>query len=94
MEADIGWQDVGSWDALSQCFKTDANGNFTEGDTLLIDSKGCTVDTDGPLTALIGLKDIVVVHAKGAILVCPKERAQDVKLIVDKLKESGRSDLT
>lgn len=94
VEADIGWQDVGSWDALSQCFKTDANGNFTEGDTLLIDSKGCTVDTDGPFTALIGLKDIVVVHAKGAILVCPKERAQDVKLIVDKLKESGRSDLT
>ena len=94
VEADIGWQDVGSWDALSQCFKTDAAGNFIQGDALMIDSQGCTVDTDGPLTALLGIKDMVVVHARGAILVCPKDRAQDVKLIVDRLKESGRSDLT
>ena len=93
VEADIGWQDVGTWDALSQCFKTDSAGNFVQGDALLIDSHGCTVDTDGPLTALLGVRDLVVVHAKGAILVCPKSRAQDVKLIVDRLKESGRSDL-
>jgi mannose-1-phosphate guanylyltransferase len=94
VEADIGWQDVGSWDALSQCFKTDAAGNFIQGDALMIDSQGCTVDTDGPMTALLGVKDMVVVHARGAILVCPKDRAQDVKLIVDRLKETGRADLT
>jgi mannose-1-phosphate guanylyltransferase/mannose-6-phosphate isomerase len=94
VEADIGWQDVGSWDALSQCFKTDQNGNFTQGEVMLIDSAGCTVDSDGPLTAVLGVKDMVVVHAKGAILVCPKSRAQDVKLIVDRLKEVGRADLT
>lgn len=94
VEADIGWQDVGSWDALSQCFETDRDGNFTQGDTLLIDSKNCTIDSDGPLIATLGLEDIVVVHAKGAILVCPKARSQDVKLIVDRLKESGRADLT
>ena len=94
VEADIGWQDVGSWDALSQCFKTDQNGNFTQGEVVLIDSAGCTVDSDGPLTAVLGVKDMVVVHAKGAILVCPKSRAQDVKLIVDRLKEVGRADLT
>jgi mannose-1-phosphate guanylyltransferase len=93
VEADIGWQDVGTWDALSQCFKTDSAGNFVQGDALLIDSHGCTVDTDGPMTALLGVRDLVVVHAKGAILVCPKSRAQDVKLIVDRLKESGRSEL-
>ncbi len=93
VEADIGWQDVGSWDALSRCFKTDAQGNFVSGDVLLIDSHGCTVDSDGPTTAILGLTDIVVVHAKGAILVCPKSRAQDVKIIVDQLKEKGRSDL-
>jgi len=93
VEADIGWQDVGSWDALAAGFKTDQQGNFVQGDAMLLDSSGCTVDTDGPFTALLGLKDIVVVHAKGAILVCPKQRSQDVKLVVDRLKELGRSEL-
>lgn len=94
VEADIGWQDVGSWDALGQCFSTDRSGNYIEGDVLLIESEGCTIDTDGPLAVLLGMKDTVVVHANGAILVCPKSRAQDVKLIVDSLKASGRSNLT
>jgi mannose-1-phosphate guanylyltransferase len=93
VETDIGWQDVGSWDALGQCFATDDHQNFIAGDALLMDSKRCTVDTDGPLITLLGCEDLVVVHAKGAILVCPKERAQDVKLIVDKLKANGRTDL-
>lgn len=93
VEADIGWQDVGSWDALSQCFPVDQNGNFVSGDVILIDSKDCTVDSDGPVTAVLGMKDVVVVHAKGAILVCPKNRAQDVKSIVDLLKDRGRADL-
>lgn len=94
VEADIGWQDVGSWDALGQCFARDSNGNYVEGPNVLIDTTDCTIESDGPLIAAIGLKDIVVVHAKGAILVCPKDRAQDVKFIVDRLKESGRTDLT
>ncbi len=94
VEADIGWQDVGSWDALGQCFTTDAQGNFIEGPHELIDTKNCTIESDGPLIATIGLQDLVVVHAKGAILVCPKDRAQDVKFIVDRLKENGRAELT
>ena len=94
VEADIGWQDVGSWDALGQCFTTDAQGNYVDGPHVLIDTKNCTIESDGPLIATIGLEDVVVVHAKGAILVCPKDRAQDVKYIVDKLKETGRSNLT
>ena len=92
VEADIGWQDVGSWDALGQCFSTDSMGNFSEGDILAIDSKNCTFSSDGPIIAGLGLSDLVVVHAKGAILVCPKSRAQDVKLIVDKLRDSGRTE--
>ena len=93
VEADIGWQDVGTWDALSQCFTTDSAGNFVQGDALFIDAVGCTVDSDGPMVAILGVSDLVVVHAKGAILVCPKNRAQDVKLIVDRLKDVGRADL-
>lgn len=92
VEADIDWQDVGSWDALSETFPVDAKGNLALGDALLIDCEGTTVDTDGPLAAAVGLKDMVVVCSGGAILVCPKSKAQEVKRIVDTLKEKGRKE--
>lgn len=93
VKADIGWQDVGSWNALNQCFPTDAQGNYLQGDVMLIDTKGSTIDSDEPFVACIGLENMVVVAAKGAILVCPQNRAQDVKLIVEKLKEQKRTSL-
>ena len=92
VDADIGWQDVGSWDALEKCFPTDANGNLCFGDGLLLDCTNTTVDSDGDLIACIGLKDMIVVKAKGAILVCPSDRAQDVKKVVAKLQEQNRDD--
>jgi mannose-1-phosphate guanylyltransferase len=92
--ADIGWQDVGSWDAMPKIFPTDESGNFLQGDVLAIDSQGCTLESDGPLIAAVGLKDLVVVHYKGAILVCPKDKAQEVKNVVATLHASGRENLT
>ena len=50
IRADIGWQDVGSWDALAQCFPTDPQNNFLAGDVLTIDSQNSTIDTDGPFS--------------------------------------------
>ncbi|MCX6110805.1 MAG: sugar phosphate nucleotidyltransferase [Proteobacteria bacterium] len=91
--ADIGWADIGSWDALARTFGPDAHGNLLFGDGCLIDSHGTTVDTDGPFVAALGLSDHVVVSSGGAVLVCPKERCQDVKKIVDWLAERGRRDL-
>lgn len=93
VEADIGWKDVGSWDALTQSFATDANGNLFYGDVINIDSTGTTVDSDAKVVACIGLKDMVVVCSEGAILVCPRDRAQDVKFIVEELKKRGRTEL-
>lgn len=93
VDADIGWQDVGSWDALARCFATDANGNVAYGDHLLIDSTGTTVDSDGPFVATIGLKDMIVVVDGGAVLVCPKDRAQDVKQVVEWLQKEQRKEL-
>ncbi|SMF54995.1 mannose-1-phosphate guanylyltransferase [Pseudobacteriovorax antillogorgiicola] len=92
IDADIGWQDVGSWDALAKCFPTDSNGNLRYGDVISIDSEGTTIDSDGPLIACIGLKDMIVVTAKGAVLVCPRDRAQDVRKIVSYLKEGNREE--
>jgi mannose-1-phosphate guanylyltransferase/mannose-6-phosphate isomerase len=91
--ADIGWQDVGSWDALARAFPPDADGNLLFGDGVLIDSKATTVDTDGPFVAALGVKDLVVVAASGAVLVCPASRSQDVKKIVDWLTAKGRKEL-
>ncbi len=93
VEADIGWKDVGSWDALDQCFPTDDKGNLFYGDVIAIDSEGITVDSDTKIVACVGVKDLVVVVSKGAVLVCPKSRAQDVKKIVEELKARGRNDL-
>jgi mannose-1-phosphate guanylyltransferase len=92
--ADIGWQDVGSWDALSRCFPVDAKGNLAAGDALLLDTKRTTVDTDGPFVATIGVEDLVVVAAHGAVLVCSKDKAQDVKKVVEWLTAQGRKELT
>lgn len=83
---EFDWMDVGSWDALPKTFPVDENGNYINGHSLALDCKGSVIDTDGPLVACLGLKDTVVIAAKGAILVCPTDRAQEVKKIVDELR--------
>ncbi|WP_245676887.1 mannose-1-phosphate guanylyltransferase [Oligoflexus tunisiensis] len=93
VEADIGWKDVGSWDALDQCFPTDEKGNLFYGEVIAMDCEGITVDSDTKIVACIGVKDLVVVVSKGAVLVCPKSRAQDVKKVVEELKARSRTDL-
>jgi len=91
--ADMGWQDVGSWDAIARGFAPDSQGNNLFGDIFTLDTVGTTIDTDGPLVAAIGLTDQVVVVSSGAVLVCPKSRAQDVKKIVEWLDAKGRREL-
>jgi mannose-1-phosphate guanylyltransferase len=92
--ADIGWKDVGSWDALEQCFSPDKEGNlFLTQDFINIDSSGITLDSDALMVACVGVKDLVIVSSQGAILICAKERAQDVKKVVEELKRKGRDSL-
>jgi mannose-1-phosphate guanylyltransferase len=94
VDADFGWQDVGTWDALAKAFPaTDHAGNLVYGQAVTIDTTNTIIDTDGPLVATIGLQDMVVVHHKGAILVCPKSRAQDVKKIVEILEKAKHREL-
>jgi len=92
--AEMDWFDVGGWPALEEVKPTDPQGNFTEGDVMLISSENCTVASDSYFVATLGLKDMIVVVDKGCVLVCPKDRGQDVKLIVDELKKRGRVELT
>ncbi|MCB0310399.1 MAG: mannose-1-phosphate guanylyltransferase [Bdellovibrionales bacterium] len=90
---DFGWNDVGSWDAWAQHFPADRDDNVLHGDTLLIDSKGCVVTADKRLIALVGVQDLIVIDSGDALLICQRERAQEVKEIVDQLKQKGRKEL-
>jgi mannose-1-phosphate guanylyltransferase/mannose-6-phosphate isomerase len=89
---DMGWSDVGSWSALWELAEKDASGNVVEGDALLEEVKDTYIHSDGPLVTGIGLSKMVVVATEDAVLVAPKERAQEVRAIVDRLKNAGRSE--
>jgi mannose-1-phosphate guanylyltransferase / mannose-6-phosphate isomerase len=88
---DMGWSDVGSWDALWAIGEKDAHGNSSQGDVLALDSRGTLFRVDGgPMVAAVGLDDMVVVSTRDAVMIAPRARAQDVKTLVDAVKEEGR----
>jgi len=89
---EIGWSDVGSWAALKDVSTQDARGNVLIGDVVAEDSRNCFVRTDKRLTALVGTEDLAVVVTDDAVLVANIKRSQDVKLIVDRLKQDGRGE--
>jgi mannose-1-phosphate guanylyltransferase/mannose-6-phosphate isomerase len=89
---EAGWSDVGSWSALHDASGPDENGNVAHGDVLLEDSTNSYVFAESRLVAAVGLQDHVVVETKDAVLVAPRSRVQDVKNVVARLKEQGRSE--
>jgi len=89
---DAGWSDVGSWSSLHEALERDAAGNALRGDVLSVDTEGSFVLAESRLVATVGLKDHVVVETKDAVLVAPKDRVQDVKKLVEKIKQDGRSE--
>ncbi len=88
--ADLRWSDVGSWSALWELGEKDSNENVAIGDVLLEGSTHCYARSDGILTAVVGLKDAVVVVTEDAVLAMHRDRAQDVKKVVERLKKAGR----
>ncbi len=84
--ASFGWSDVGTWRALT-AFPTDENENFTYGRVITLDSHGNVLYASHGLLATLGLENMVVVVTRGAVLVCPAERTQDVKALVEELKQ-------
>ncbi len=85
-----GWSDVGSWTALWELGQHDEDGNVVVGDVEMIDVQNSYVRSSGRLVAAIGLDDIVIVDTPDATLVSRRDRSQDVKAIVDRLREQGR----
>ena len=86
-----GWSDVGAWEALWQVADKDDDTNVTHGDVILEDCSGTLVFADSRLVAGVGLDDVVVVETPDAVLVARKDRTQDVKKIVARLKAEQRS---
>ncbi|MNJ12168.1 Alginate biosynthesis protein AlgA [compost metagenome] len=87
----IGWSDIGSWNAVSELTQPDAQGNRFEGEVFAHGSSNNYVNSENRLTALVGVEDLLVVDTPDAVLIAHKDHAQDVKHIVKHLKSSGHT---
>jgi mannose-1-phosphate guanylyltransferase len=90
---DCGWSDLGSWAALAELLPTDGEGNATHGDVLGLDARGNLLWAEGGQIAVVGVSDLVVVRTGDCVLVVPRQRAQEVKRLVDALTAAGRDEL-
>jgi mannose-1-phosphate guanylyltransferase/mannose-6-phosphate isomerase len=90
--ADLGWSDIGSWQALYEVLDKDENGNVSQGDVLFEGTKNSLVRAEHRMVAAVGLEDTLVVETSDALLVAPLSRSQDVKKIVQRLKREGRDE--
>jgi len=87
---DAGWSDVGSWASLHAASEADTSGNVCHGDVLTEDTSNSYLYSESRLVAAVGLDNHVVVETKDAVLVAPKDRVQDVKALVGRIKDLGR----
>jgi mannose-1-phosphate guanylyltransferase / mannose-6-phosphate isomerase len=94
VEGTFRWSDIGSWDAIFEVAERDAARNAVRGPAVLIDAQDCLVHTDARLAAIVGVKGLVVVATPDAVLVVPRERAEEVKGLVAALKAKGRNEAT
>ncbi len=92
ISTDLGWRDVGTWNELKDEMAANPRDNIIQGDVIDLDLKDCLVYSSHKqkIIAAIGLEGLIIVDTEDALLICPKDRTQDVKQIIDKLKESKR----
>jgi mannose-1-phosphate guanylyltransferase len=89
----IGWNDIGSWQTLMDLLEADENGNVLSNEHIVLDTHNTMIHSPKKLVAAIGLQDLIVVETEDALLICPRERSQDVRKIVNELRTLGREDL-
>lgn len=85
----IGWNDIGSWNALADLTAADSEGNRTIGESILVDSRDCYIQTEERLVAMVGVDSLVVVDTPDALLIAHKDKVQDVKSVVKTLKANN-----
>jgi mannose-1-phosphate guanylyltransferase/mannose-6-phosphate isomerase len=91
---EMGWSDVGAWSALWEIGGKDGSGNVLIGDVTAIDARNSYVRSEGRLVAAVGIEDLIVIATDDAVLVARRDRAQDVKAVVERLKASNRPELS
>jgi mannose-1-phosphate guanylyltransferase/mannose-6-phosphate isomerase len=92
--ASFDWSDIGSWKAMSEVeggAVSDEFGNRTRGNAIIVESENCYIQADERMVAAVGVKNLVIVDTGDAVLVAERERAQQVKLVVDQLRASGHA---
>lgn len=87
--AQFDWSDIGSWDAFADLVPADAQGNRTQGNVMLENSRNCFVSSKNHLTAVLGMENLVVVETPDALLVTSHDQVQNVRSVVKRLKDSN-----
>lgn len=90
---EFGWSDVGSWDMMDVLHTPDENNNVFVGDTVAVDVKDTVIYSSGKTVAAVGVTNLVIVETSDAVMVCPKDKAQEVKKIVDEINIRKRVEL-
>jgi len=88
-EGNFGWSDVGAWSALTGLWPRDEKGNAFKGESIILNSQNCLLYNPQKLTALIGVKDIIVVETEDALLICHKDQDQKVKDVIEIISKKG-----
>ncbi|RME00009.1 MAG: mannose-1-phosphate guanylyltransferase [Calditrichaeota bacterium] len=86
LAGNFGWNDLGSWNEVYEIQPKDEQKNVAKEHHVLLDTRGCLVDVNNKVVAAIGLKDMIIVDTEDAMLICPRDRAQDVREVVEALK--------
>ena len=91
---DIGWSDVGTWASLAAVMERDDAGNSSmgSGETVALDTSGTLIHSGSRVVAAVGIRDMVVVDTDDVLLICPKDRAQDVRLLVQEMRKRGKGE--
>ena len=90
---EMGWSDLGSWDALHQIAERDDADNAHQGEIVAIDTEGCLIRSDGPLVAAVGVRDLIVIATGDAVLILPRGSSQEVKRAIEVLRKQGHVSL-
>jgi len=80
------WDDVGSWTALDRIHERDEDGNIIKGNILSLDTKRCIIESNGKLIATLGIEDLIIVDTEDVTLICAKDKAQEIKLLLKELR--------
>jgi mannose-1-phosphate guanylyltransferase len=92
IKADLKWSDLGSWDEVYRLRKKDKSGNAVIGESFIKDSHNNLIMSPKGFVSVIGADDLIVIDTKDGLLICKRDRTQEVKEVVDYLKRKGLSD--